>query len=230
MESARARAPFPDGAATIVTTVTVRHNAAAPYIDPSAQVASSATIGAGTKVWAFTRVQNDAVVGTRCQLGQNVYIDRGVYVGNRVKVQNNVSIYTGVEIGDGVFLGPSCVFTNVMLPRAVVERKTEFAVTRVGRGATIGANATVVCGVNVGPFALVGAGAVVSRDVAAFSLVVGNPARHLGWVCACGERIAVDTSSYRCGRCALVYDVRRDGCRPLDTDAFERWWTERLQA
>lgn len=199
------------------------------YVDSLAVVAPTAKLGPGTKVWAFSRVADGAVIGMHCQFGQNVYVDRGVRIGDRVKVQNNVSIYSGVEIGDGVFLGPSCVFTNVEFPRAFVERKTEFAPTRVGRGVTIGANATIVCGVRLGEFCFVGAGSVVTRDVLPFALVVGNPARRIGWTCACGERLPeLGPVRARCRRCELGYDLS-DSCRVEDPERFERWWLERVK-
>ena len=164
------------------------------YVDPSAQVSESVRIGSGTKVWAFTRILDNAIVGRNCQFGQNVFIDRSVTVGNHVKVQNNVSIYMSVDIADGVFLGPSCVFTNVEFPRSFVERKSCFSPTKVSRGVTVGANATIVCGVTLAEFSFIGAGAVVTRDTLPFSLVVGNPARRMGWACACGERLPVADS------------------------------------
>jgi UDP-2-acetamido-3-amino-2,3-dideoxy-glucuronate N-acetyltransferase len=197
------------------------------FIHPTATVDASATLGAGTAVWAFTRIAQAATIGAGCRFGQNVYVDRGVHIGNRVKVQNNVSIYTGVDIDDGVFLGPSCVFTNVEFPRAFIERKSEFRPTRVGRGVTIGANATVVCGVHLGEFSLIGAGAVVVTDVRAFSLVVGNPARRIGWVSGCGERLTA-LGAVQCARCMVRYDVTADSCEVADPEAFESWWQGRM--
>ncbi|HCP47393.1 MAG TPA: N-acetyltransferase [Deltaproteobacteria bacterium] len=160
-----------------------------PFIHASSYVDDGASIGVGTRIWFFCHVQTGATIGRDCILGQNVNIDRGVVVGDRVKIQNNVSVYNGVVIEDDVFLGPSCVFTNVINPRAFVERKTEFRPTRVCRGATVGANATVVCGHDVGEYAMVGAGAVVTRSVAPHALVLGMPARRVGWVCRCGDRL-----------------------------------------
>lgn len=195
------------------------------YVDPLAWVAESATLGQDTKVWSFTRVLDHAVIGAHCQLGQNVFVDRGVRLGNRVKVQNNVSVYSGVTIGDGVFLGPSCVFTNVMFPRAFVERKAEFLPTPVARGVTVGANATVVCGVRLAQFALIGAGAVIAADVPAFGLMVGVPARRIGWACACGERLPTPVeNTSQCRRCRLVYEMQATTCSPRDHAAFETWW------
>ena len=170
----------------------------------SAQVHATAVIdddvvlGEGTRVWHFVHVSSGARIGERCVLGQNVFVGRGVRVGNGVKIQNNVALYEGVEVEDDAFLGPSCVFTNVINPRSFVERKSEFRGTRVGRGATVGANATIVCGHDIGEYSMVGAGCVVPRGTKAYELVVGNPARRLGWVCACGVRLAG-----RCRRTAL---------------------------
>ena len=150
-------------------------------------VDAGAVIGADTKIWHFCHVMAGARVGARCVLGQNVFIASSAVVGDGCRVQNNVSIYDGVALADEVFVGPSAVFTNVRTPRAAVTRKDAFVETRVERGATIGANATIVCGVAIGEYALVGAGAVVTRDVAPHALVTGVPARRTGWACACGE-------------------------------------------
>lgn len=149
-------------------------------------------IGKNTKIWHFAHVMSGAVIGQNCVIGQNVMIANRVILGNGVKVQNNVSVYEGVICEDDVFLGPSMVFTNVINPRAFIERKSEFKNTLVRRGATIGANATIVCGNTIGCFALIGAGAVVTHDVLNYSLVVGNPARQIGWVSECGCRLEFD--------------------------------------
>lgn len=162
------------------------------FVHETAVVDPGATIGAGTQVWHFTHVSDGAVIGARCKLGQNVFVAGGVELGDNVKVQNNVSVYTGVTCGDDVFLGPSVVFTNVVNPRSAIDRRGAYAKTHVGTGATIGANATVVCGHDIGAYAFVGAGAVVTRDVPAYALVVGNPARQIGWMSARGERLAFD--------------------------------------
>jgi len=159
------------------------------FIHESSYVDDGATVGDGTKVWHFCHVMPGAVIGERCSLGQNVVVMPGTRIGNNVKIQNNVSIYEGVELEDDVFCGPSMVFTNVINPRSHVSRKAEYQRTLVRRGATIGANATVVCGVTLGEYAFVGAGAVVTKDVKSFALVTGVPARQVGWMCRCGERL-----------------------------------------
>jgi UDP-2-acetamido-3-amino-2,3-dideoxy-glucuronate N-acetyltransferase len=159
------------------------------FIHESSYVDDGAVIGDGTKIWHFCHVMPGAVIGERCSLGQNVVVMPGTRIGNNVKIQNNVSIYEGVELEDDVFCGPSMVFTNVINPRSAVSRKHEYQRTLVRRGATIGANATVVCGVTLGEYAFVGAGAVVTKDVKPFALVTGVPARQVGWMCRCGERL-----------------------------------------
>lgn len=158
-----------------------------------------AEVGAGSRVWHFCHVSSGARIGAGCVLGQNVFVGAGVVIGDGCKLQNNVSVFQGVTLEDDVFCGPSCVFTNVLTPRAFVERKHEFALTRVGRGASIGANATIVCGVTIGRFAMVGAGAVVTRNVADHALVVGNSARQIGWVSRTGDRLGADLTCPRTG-------------------------------
>jgi len=175
------------------------------FAHQSSYIDDGAVIGAGTRIWHFCHVMAGAVIGERCNLGQNVVVMPGTRLGNNVKVQNNVSIYQGVELDDDVFCGPSCVFTNVMNPRSHISRKHEYQPTRVGKGATIKTNATIICGVTLGPYAFVGAGAVVNRDVPAFALVVGAPARRIGWMCQCGERLAVSGGGARCGVCGAGY-------------------------
>lgn len=149
-------------------------------------------IGKGTKIWHFSHIMSGCVIGENCNLGQNVVVSPGVILGNNVKVQNNVSIYTGVICEDDVFLGPSMVFTNVINPRSAINRKHEFKQTIVEKGATIGANATIICGVRIGRYAFVGAGAVVTKDVPPYALVVGNPARQIGWMSEYGHRLEFD--------------------------------------
>ena len=159
------------------------------YAHPTAVIDEGAVVGDGCKIWHFSHIMPGAVLGERCNLGQNVVVSPGVTLGRNVKVRNNVSLYTGVVCEDDVFLGPSCVFTNVINPRSAIVRKDEFKATPVGRGASIGANATIVCGHAIGAFALIGAGAVVTKDVPAYALVVGNPARQTGWVSEYGHKL-----------------------------------------
>lgn len=179
-------------------------------IDASAELHATAVcdegcaIGAHTKVWHFVHVSAGASVGSRCVLGQGVYVAPGARVGDGVRLQNHVSVYAGVTLEEGVFCGPSVVFTNVTQPRAHVSRKHAFEATLVCRGATIGANATILCGLTIGRFAFVAAGAVVTREVAAFSLVRGVPARHVGWVCACGEPLPAGPAP-ECSSCGQRY-------------------------
>ncbi len=179
-----------------------------PYIHPSTVVDDGVEIGAGTKIWHFCHVLGGSRIGENCVLGQNVMVGPDVSLGRGVKVQNNVAIYAGVTVEDEVFLGPSMVFTNVLTPRAFVERKDKFAPTLVKRGATVGANATIVCGNTIGRYAMVGAGAVVTHDVADFALVLGNPARRVGWVSRTGERLKSDLT---CPRTGEVYRETDDG-------------------
>ena len=162
------------------------------FVHPSAIVDQGAQIGTGSKIWHFSHIMTGAVIGENCNLGQNVFVASGVVLGNNVKVQNNVSIYEGVTCEDDVFLGPSMVFTNVINPRSAVNRKGEYLKTVVGKGATIGANATIVCGYNIGAYAFIGAGAVVTKEVKPYALVVGNPARQIGWMSEHGERLHFD--------------------------------------
>ena len=174
-------------------------------VHESSYVDEGAVVGAGTKIWHFCHIMPGAVIGERCSLGQNVVVMPGTRIGNNVKIQNNVSIYEGVELGDDVFCGPSCVFTNVTNPRSHVSRRHEYRPTPVGRGASIGANATIVCGHSLGEYCFVGAGAVVTADVPAFALVVGVPARRVGWICRCGERLRVEQARAGCSACGSRY-------------------------
>lgn len=148
------------------------------------------TIGDGTRIWHFSHIMPGCIIGRNCNIGQNVVISPQVVLGDNVKVQNNVSVYTGVTCGDDVFLGPSCVFTNVVNPRSAVSRKDQYLKTHVGRGASIGANATIVCGHTIGEYAMIGAGAVVTKDIPPYALVVGNPSRLIGWVSEYGHRLS----------------------------------------
>jgi len=159
------------------------------YAHPTAVIDEGARIGAGTKIWHFSHIMPNCTIGENCNLGQNVVISPEVVLGKNVKVQNNVSIYTGVECEDDVFLGPSMVFTNVTNPRSAVNRKNQYAKTVVKRGASIGANATIVCGHDIGQFAFIGAGSVVTKDVPAYALVIGNPARQTGWMSEYGHKL-----------------------------------------
>jgi UDP-2-acetamido-3-amino-2,3-dideoxy-glucuronate N-acetyltransferase len=175
---------------------------ALPYfVHPSAFVDEPCEIGEGTKIWHFSHVMAESRIGRNCNLGQNVLVSPHVTIGNNVKIQNNVSLYTGVQLEDDVFCGPSMVFTNVINPRSHVNRKSEYQQTRVKRGATLGANSTIVCGVTIGEHAFVGAGAVVTKDVADHALVVGVPARQVGWMCTCGVRLEVQDGVGRCVAC-----------------------------
>ncbi len=175
----------------------------------SAVVDDGAEIGDGTKVWHFCHVSSGARIGARCVLGQNVYVASTAVLGNGVKVQNNVSIYDGVTVEDFAFLGPSAVFTNVHNPRSEIERKDEYRPTRVGRGVTIGANATIVCGHDIGDYAFIGAGAVVTADVPDYALVIGVPARQIGWMCRCGVRLEVEGPTAYCAACGRAYRASR---------------------
>ncbi len=159
------------------------------FAHETAVIDEGCTIGAGTKIWHFSHVMPNCEIGEQCNIGQNVVVSPGVVLGSNVKVQNNVSIYTGVICEDDVFLGPSMVFTNVINPRSAVNRRGQYAVTRVKKGASIGANATIVCGNDIGEFALIGAGAVVTKDVAPYALVVGNPSKQIGWISEYGHRL-----------------------------------------
>ena len=187
-----------------------------PFVHPTAVVDPGAILGAGAKVWHFCHVMPGARVGPRSILGQNVFVAAGVVVGAGCKVQNNVSLYEGVTLEDDVFCGPSAVFTNVLNPRSHIVRKSEFRPTLVRRGATIGANATVVCGHAVGRYAFVGAGAVVTRDVPDHALVTGVPARRSGWMCACGVRLPgrPAAGAFACAACGARYTEGPGGLVP----------------
>jgi UDP-2-acetamido-3-amino-2,3-dideoxy-glucuronate N-acetyltransferase len=182
------------------------------WAHPSAVVDRGARIGAGTKVWHFCHVMAGARVGSGCVLGQNVFVAATALVGDRCRIQNNVSVYDGVVLADEVFVGPSAVFTNVRNPRAAIDRKAMIQPTSVGRGATIGANATVLCGTRIGDHAFVAAGAVVTRDVPAHAVVAGVPARRMGWICACGEQIRKQPLR-RCRNCKTVNAAIQRGRR-----------------
>ncbi len=177
------------------------------YVHPSAFVDAGAEIGERTKIWHFCHIFGGAQIGKDCKIGQNVVIHGSVVVGNNVKIQNNVSVYDGVTLEDDVFCGPSCVFTNIFNPRSAVNRNDPkfYRLTHVSRGATIGANATVLCGVKIGRYAFIGAGAVVTKDVPDHALVYGSPARQKGWMCECGEKIKLIKAKLRCPACGIEY-------------------------
>jgi UDP-2-acetamido-3-amino-2,3-dideoxy-glucuronate N-acetyltransferase len=184
------------------------------FVDPTARVDQPTTIGAGTHIWHFSHVMKNCVIGENCNMGQNVHVASGVRIGNNVKIQNNVSLYTGVELEDDVFCGPSMVFTNVTNPRSFVNRKNEYKKTIVRRGASLGANSTVVCGVTIGEYAFAGAGAVVTRDVPSFALVVGSPAKQIGWMCRCGARLHLTDERTQCESCGENYALEGDHLVP----------------
>lgn len=178
------------------------------FAHPTAVIDEGCEIHDGAKIWHFSHIMSDCVIGVNCNIGQNVVISPGVVLGSNVKIQNNVSVYTGVVCEDDVFLGPSMVFTNVINPRSAVNRRGEYARTLVKKGASIGANATVVCGNDIGSFALIGAGAVITKDVADYALVVGNPAKQIGWVSEYGHRLNFDeTGTAVCPETGEIYSL-----------------------
>ena len=189
------------------------------FVHESSYVDDGCAIGDGSKIWHFSHIMSGAVIGRNCNIGQNVVVSPGVVIGDNVKIQNNVSVYTGVVLEDDVFCGPSMVFTNVVNPRSHVSRKDEYRRTLVKRGATLGANCTIVCGHDVGQYAFVGAGAVVTRDVPDFGLVLGNPARLVGWTCRCGVRLGGGTlvdGPLTCASCGTGYRANAGGLQLLE--------------
>lgn len=179
------------------------------FAHETAVIDEGCSIGQGSRVWHFSHIMPGCVIGNNCNIGQNVVVSPGVILGNNVKIQNNVSIYTGVTCDDDVFLGPSCVFTNVTNPRSAVNRRNQYAKTHVGKGASIGANATIVCGHDIGAFAFIGAGAVVTKNVPAYALLVGNPARQIGWMSEYGNRLYFDASGKAtCEESGEVYEMK----------------------
>jgi UDP-2-acetamido-3-amino-2,3-dideoxy-glucuronate N-acetyltransferase len=196
--------------------------ASSTFVHESSYVDSPCEIGEGTKIWHFSHVMKNSRVGRNCNIGQNVVISPDCVVGNNVKIQNNVSVYTGVILEDDVFCGPSMVFTNVFNPRSHVERKNEYRQTLVKQGATIGANATVVCGNTLGRYCFVGAGSVVTRDVPDFAMVYGNPAKVRGWACTCGEKLDLPPAPTgkklaKCGRCGQQYRYESGAVHAADS-------------
>jgi UDP-2-acetamido-3-amino-2,3-dideoxy-glucuronate N-acetyltransferase len=185
------------------------------FVHESAIVDEGAQVGKGTKIWHFSHLMPASRIGERCNIGQNVYIDKNVVIGNGVKIQNNVSVYNGVIIEDDVFLGPSMVFTNVINPRSFIERKDEFKTTYVRKGASIGANATILCGVEIGAYAMIGAGAVVVKDVLPYAVVTGNPALHSGWISEAGMKLNFDGHDEAiCPLTNKVYKLRNGAVIP----------------
>ncbi len=181
------------------------------FAHESAWIDEGATVGANTKIWHFSHIMSNSVIGEGCNFGQNVVVSPGCIIGKNVKIQNNVSVYTGVELEDNVFCGPSMVFTNVINPRSHINRKDEYRRTLVRTGASIGANATVVCGTTLGQYCFIGAGSVVTRDVPDYALIVGNPGRLRGFVCYCGEKLALEVSvqareTTQCSACSKRYE------------------------
>lgn len=198
-----------------ITGLERKASQAAYFVHPTSVVDEGVEIGAGTKIWHFSHIMSDARVGQNCNIGQNVVIAPEVVIGNNVKIQNNVSVYTGVRLEDDVFCGPSMVFTNVNNPRSAVSRRDQYASTLVKRGATLGANSTIVCGHTIGQFAFVGAGAVVTKSIPDYAMVAGNPARIIGWACECGIRLILKDQEGYCRECGRHYQLDLDLLTPL---------------
>ena len=191
------------------------------YVDPAAIVDPPSEIGEGTKIWHFSHIMSNCRIGRGCNLGQNVHVASGVRIGNNVKIQNNVSLYAGVELEDDVFCGPSMVFTNVTTPRSHVNRRSEYSKTLVKRGASLGANSTIVCGVTVGRYAFVAAGAVVTKDVSDHAMVAGVPARRIGWACECGVRLTESSGIWSCARCGSFFHIAEGYMQRIPESATE---------
>ena len=191
------------------------------FVHPSSFVDEPCEIGAGTKIWHFSHIMKNCRIGPKCNIGQNVVISPDVVIGSNVKIQNNVSVYTGCILEDDVFCGPSMVFTNVVNPRSHVIRRDEYLRTLVQKGASLGANCTVVCGVTIGRYAFIGAGSVVTRDVADYALIYGNPARQQGWMCACGIKLSFPAGQgdavAQCSACQARYSKSKDRVTPLNS-------------
>jgi UDP-2-acetamido-3-amino-2,3-dideoxy-glucuronate N-acetyltransferase len=188
------------------------------FVHESSYIDDGVEIGEGTKIWHFSHVLKNATVGKNCNIGQNVVIGANVTVGNGCKIQNNVSIYEGVTLEDEVFCGPSMVFTNVYNPRSAIRRMDEIRPTLVKKGASIGANATIICGITIGHYSFIGAGAVVNRDVKNYALVVGNPARQIGWMCECGGRLSDELDCIECGKRYTARDDEPETIVPSDRE------------
>jgi len=187
------------------------------FVHASAVVDDGAIIGKNSSIWHFSHIMSEARIGESCNLGQNVFVGKDVILGNNVKVQNNVSIYTGVICDEDVFLGPSMVFTNVINPRSAINRKSQYLKTRVGRGATIGANATIVCGNDIGEYAFIGAGAVVTKEVPPYALMLGNPARQAGWMSEFGQRLHFDEQNRAiCPESSQIYGLQEGRVSKLE--------------
>lgn len=180
------------------------------FVHESSYVDEPCKIGEGTSIWHFSHVMKGCTIGSKCNIGQNVFIASGVKIGSNVKIQNNVSVYTGIICEDDVFLGPSCVFTNVINPRSFIERKTEYKSTLLKIGASVGANVTIICGNTIGKYSLIGAGSVVTKDVPDYSVVVGNPAKVIGYVCRCGNKITFDGEKSVCKICKKQYKKKNN--------------------
>ena len=188
------------------------------FVHESSYIDDGAQIGNGTKIWHFCHVMGGAQIGERCNIGQNVFVAANVVIGGNVKIQNNVSLYTGVIVEDDVFLGPSMVLTNVVNPRSHVNRRDQYQTTLIKRGASIGANATIVCGVVIGRYSFVGAGSVVTHDIPDYALVYGNPGRIQGWMCQCGIRLEFEGKKAVCKECGTRYSKHGEVVTPMDGD------------
>lgn len=181
------------------------------WADKTSLIGKKAVIGKNTRIWQFCNIMDGAIVGEDCNIGQNVYIENGVKIGNGVKIKNNVAVYQGVICGNDVFLGPNCVFTNVLNPRSFIEKKNEIRNTVIEEGVTIGANATIVCGHTIGKYAMIGAGAVITHDIMPYQLMIGNPGRPAGYVCKCGETLKEKEGYFRCIHCSRTYCLNTEG-------------------
>jgi len=187
------------------------------FIHNTSLVDKNAKIGESTRIWQFCNIMSEVVIGHNCNIGQNVFVEKGVIIGNNVKIKNNVSLYTGIVCEDDVFLGPSCVFTNVINPRSFIERKNEFKKTIIKKGASIGANSTILCGLVIGKYSMIGAGAVVTKDVPDYALVIGNPGKIVGYVCECGVKLKRNNIT-TCVACGKRFTIKDDVLLELNKD------------